>query len=86
MAHPILDRDAKRATLRALSTTLGLRTASCLAVGDGANDLSMLRAAGAGVAFRAKPVVTAEVSNHLDFADLRAVLFAQGYTGEMLRE
>ena len=50
-----------------------------LAVGDGANDLDMLRAAGLGVAFRAKPIVAAEARARVDHADLRALLFAQGY-------
>ena len=86
VAEPILDRDAKLATLHTLSRAAGLRLASCLAVGDGANDLAMLKAAGAGIAFRAKPVVAAEIVNRIDCADLRAVLFAQGYTAAMLRD
>ncbi len=82
VADPVLDRDAKLATLRALSTAGGLRSAACLAVGDGANDLAMLKAAGAAMAFRPKPVVAAEISNRIEFSDLRAVLFAQGYTAK----
>jgi phosphoserine phosphatase len=50
-----------------------------LAVGDGANDLPMLQAAGLGVAFRAKPRVAAAARWRLDHADLRALLYAQGY-------
>jgi phosphoserine phosphatase len=53
-----------------------------LAVGDGANDVDMLRAAGLGIAFHAKPVVTAQVHARLDYADLRALLFVQGYRKE----
>jgi phosphoserine phosphatase len=53
--------------------------AATLAVGDGANDLAMLREAGLGVAYRARPIVAAAVVNRVDFADLRALLFAQGY-------
>ena len=79
VGEPILDRDAKLATLRALAGAAGLRLGACLAVGDGANDLAMLKAAGLGIAFRAKPVVAAEVANRVDHADLRALLFAQGY-------
>ena len=86
VAEPILDRDAKLATLRALSRAAGLRRQATLAVGDGANDLAMLREAGLGVAFRAKPVVSAEVANRVDFADLRALLFAQGYPAEVFRD
>jgi phosphoserine phosphatase len=48
-------------------------------VGDGANDLAMLGAAGLGVAFRAKPVVAASARARVDHGDLRALLFAQGY-------
>jgi phosphoserine phosphatase len=80
VAEPVLDRDAKLATMRALSKASSLRPAASLAVGDGANDLPMLKAAGLGIAFRAKPVVTAEIANRIDHADLRAVLFAQGFS------
>ena len=86
VAEPILDRDTKLATLRALCGDGGLALQASLAVGDGANDLAMLRAAGLGVAFRAKPVVAAEVANRVDFADLRALLFAQGYPVGVFRE
>jgi phosphoserine phosphatase len=77
--EPILDRDAKLATLRELAGTRGLKMTATLAVGDGANDLAMLREAGLGVAFHAKPVVAAEARARVDHADLRALLFVQGY-------
>jgi len=79
VGEPILDRDAKLATLRELAAAAGLDMAATLAVGDGANDLAMLRAAGLGVAFRAKPIVAAEARARVDHAGLRALLFAQGY-------
>ncbi len=79
LLEPILDRDAKLATLRELAAAGGLRMRATLAVGDGANDLAMLREAGLGIAFHARPLVAAEVMNRIDFADLRALLFAQGY-------
>ena len=82
VAEPILDRDAKRATLRALCAEHGLAAHETLAVGDGANDLAMLREAGLGVAFRAKPVVAAEAKARVDHASLRALLFVQGYRAE----
>ena len=82
VAEPILDRDAKLATLRALCATHGLAAEETLAVGDGANDLAMLRAAGLGVAFRAKPVVAAEARARVEHSSLRALLFAQGYRAE----
>ncbi len=86
VAEPILDRDAKLATMRELARAGGLRRQTTLAVGDGANDLAMLREAGLGVAFRAKPVVAAEVANRVDYADLRALLFVQGYPAGVFRE
>jgi phosphoserine phosphatase len=79
VAEPILDRDTKLATLTQLAGERGLPLSSTLAVGDGANDLDMLSAAGLGVAFRAKPIVAAAAQARLDHADLRALLFAQGY-------
>jgi phosphoserine phosphatase len=80
VGEPILDRDAKLAFLAEFAGLRGVQMSATLAVGDGANDLAMLKAAGLGVAYRAKPVVAAEVGNRVDFADLRALLFAQGYS------
>jgi phosphoserine phosphatase len=79
VAEPILDRDAKLDTLTRLAAEHGLPMSATLAVGDGANDLDMLRAAGLGVAFRAKPIVAAEARARVDHTSLRALLFAQGY-------
>ncbi len=82
VAEPILDRDTKLAMLTGLAAARGLKLSATLAVGDGANDLDMLRAAGLGVAFRAKPIVAAAARARVDHADLRALLFAQGYRSE----
>jgi phosphoserine phosphatase len=79
VAEPILGRFAKLATLRELAAGHGLAPSAALAVGDGANDLDMLAAAGLGVAFHAKPIVAAAARHRVDHADLRALLFAQGY-------
>ena len=79
VAEPILDRGAKLDALREIAFERGVALEATLAVGDGANDLDMLRAAGLGVAFRAKPIVAAEARARVDHADLRALLFAQGY-------
>jgi phosphoserine phosphatase len=79
LAEPILDRDAKRIALCELAAARGLRLRATLAVGDGANDLAMLREAGLGVAFHARAVVAADMVNRVEFADLRALLFMQGY-------
>ena len=79
VAEPILDRDTKLATLRQLAAERNLPMSATLAVGDGANDLDMIRAAGLGVAFHAKPIVAAAARARIDHAGLRALLFAQGY-------
>lgn len=82
VAQPILDRDAKLDALKRLAAEHALPLSATLAVGDGANDLAMIQAAGLGVAFRAKPVVAAAARVRVDHADLRALLFAQGFRGE----
>ncbi len=79
VGEPILDRDAKLQTMHALAAAHGLGADDCLAVGDGANDLEMIRAAGLGVAFHAKPIVAEAASARVDHSDLRALLFIQGY-------
>jgi phosphoserine phosphatase len=84
VAEPILDRDTKLATLVELAAERGLNLSETLAVGDGANDLDMMRAAGLGVAFRPKPIVAAAVQARVDHADLRALLFAQGYRASQI--
>ncbi len=80
VGSPILDRFSKLEILEELAASRGLKLAATLAVGDGANDLDMLRAAGLGVAFHAKPIVAAEARARIDHANLRALLFAQGYS------
>ncbi len=79
VAEPILDRNAKLATLLATAAELGVAADAALAVGDGANDLPMIQAAGLGVAFHGKPSVVAGARAALNFADLTGLLFAQGY-------
>jgi phosphoserine phosphatase len=76
---PILGKEAKLATLDRLCVERGLPVGEALAVGDGANDLPMLKAAGLGVAFHAKPAVAAEVPVRIDHGDLTALLYLQGY-------
>ncbi len=79
VAEPIFDANGKLATLRDLAARAGVGLEDTAAVGDGANDLPMIGAAGMGVAWRAKPVVAAAARARVDHADLRALLFAQGY-------
>jgi phosphoserine phosphatase len=85
VATPILDRDAKLATLHELAAQRGVKTAATLAVGDGANDLAMLREAGLGVAYHAKPIVAEQVANRIEHTDLRSLLFAQGYPASVFK-
>ncbi|HXP96005.1 MAG TPA: phosphoserine phosphatase SerB [Telmatospirillum sp.] len=77
--EPILDRDGKGRTLAAIAAERRLPLSACLAVGDGANDLEMIEAAGLGIAFHAKPAVAAQARARIDHADLTALLFVQGY-------
>ncbi len=76
---PVLDRHAKAQSLARHATELSLSSDATLALGDGANDIAMLQAAGMGVAFRAHQTVRAAVPLRLDVADLTGVLFLQGY-------
>ncbi|MEG3174976.1 phosphoserine phosphatase SerB [Sphingomonas sp. RB3P16] len=78
VTKPIVGSDTKLQTLRAATAELGLLPEQTLAVGDGANDLAMIRAAGLGVAYHAKPVVSAAAAARIDHGDLSALLYAQG--------
>ncbi|MGE0659395.1 MAG: phosphoserine phosphatase SerB [Reyranellaceae bacterium] len=79
VAEPILGREAKLDALTHLAAERHLPLTRCLAVGDGANDLPMLQAAGLGVAYRAKPAVAAACRVRVDHGDLTALLYLQGY-------
>lgn len=79
VGEPILGRDAKLATLLAECEMRNLDPTSALAVGDGANDLAMIKAAGLGVAFHAKPSVKAEAPVVIEHGDLTSLLYLQGY-------
>jgi phosphoserine phosphatase len=82
VADPVLGRDAKRDTLLSLRERLRLRQADTIAVGDGANDVQMIEAAGLGVAFHGKPALRAAAAACIDHGDLAALLYAQGYRRE----
>ena len=79
VTEPVLGREAKRDTLLALQQRFGLRRADTLAVGDGANDIPMVEAAGLGVAFHGKPALRDVADACIDHGDLTALLYAQGY-------
>jgi len=79
VGEPILGREAKLAALETEAEALGIAPQDALAIGDGANDLAMITAAGLGVAYRAKPVVAEQADARVDHCDLTAVLYFQGY-------
>ncbi|MGP3696775.1 phosphoserine phosphatase SerB [Rhodobacter sp. NSM] len=85
VAEPILGREAKLSALEELCAKLGIDVSEAMAVGDGANDLGMLKRAGAGVALHAKPVVAAECDIRINHGDLTSLLFVQGYAEDEFR-
>lgn len=74
---PILGRAAKRDVMMSEMTRLGIGASEVLAVGDGANDIDMVMAAGLGIAYRAKPALKQVAPVHLDWSDLTALLWIQ---------
>lgn len=78
VAEPIVDSATKRSVLLAECAALGIGPEDTLAVGDGANDIPMLEAAGLGIAYRAKPRAAAAADAHIREGDLSAILWAQG--------
>jgi len=83
VGDPILGREAKLAALTEEASARQIPLSETLAVGDGANDLAMIEAAGLGVAYRAKPVVAARADARVDHADLTALLYFQGYSQDV---
>jgi phosphoserine phosphatase len=79
VAEPVLGAMAKRQALEDALAERGVPRSVSLAVGDGANDIPMLRAAGLGVAFHAKPAAAAAADARIVYNDLSALLYAQGY-------
>jgi phosphoserine phosphatase len=82
VADPIVDKSTKLARLNSLAAERGVALSQTMAVGDGANDLDMIKAAGMGVALHAKPVVAAEAGIRIDHGDLTALLYLQGFAEE----
>ena len=83
--EPILDKFAKVEFLDQYCNDLSLNTDDCMTIGDGANDLPMLKKAGLGVGYYAKPPVASELTNIIKFGDLSAPLYAQGYTDKEIK-
>jgi phosphoserine phosphatase len=78
VARPIVGAETKLAVLRETASAKAIPIEATLAVGDGANDLRMIAAAGLGIAYHAKPVVAAAADACIDHGDLSALLYAQG--------
>jgi phosphoserine phosphatase len=85
VGQPVLGREAKLAALKEESASRG-GPANAVCIGDGANDLAMIEAAGLGLAYRAKPVVTRQADGAIDHTDLRTALFFQGYEAGAFQE
>jgi phosphoserine phosphatase len=79
VAEPVLGREAKLDALRELQKRLGLVPEETMAIGDGANDIPMIEAAGLGVSYHGKPAVAQAAAARIDHGDLTALLYAQGY-------
>jgi phosphoserine phosphatase len=77
--EPIFGRESKLQTLLELRQSHGIARDATMAVGDGANDLSMIEEAGIGVAYHAKPTVAEAAAARIDHGDLTALLYLQGY-------
>jgi phosphoserine phosphatase len=75
----IVGAQTKRETLQRILSEKGMVTAESLAVGDGANDILMIEAAGLGVAYHAKPKTAAAADASIRYNDLTALLYAMGY-------
>ena len=77
--EPILGREAKRQALIELAEQARISLSDTMAIGDGANDLAMIKESGLGIAYRAKPLVAEAAHARLDHSDLSAALYLQGY-------
>lgn len=86
VGRPILGREAKLTALYEAADRFDATAADAIAMGDGANDLDMIRAAGLGVAYKAKPIVARETLARIAHTDLTAALFFQGYREDELVE
>lgn len=83
---PILDKFAKVEFLENYCRNNNLNLEDALTIGDGANDIPMLKKAGLGIGYRPKAVVEKEVTNFIRHGDLSAALYAQGYTAKNILE
>ena len=82
VALPILDQNAKKTRLELATRELGISADDVATIGDGANDRGMTMAAGLGTAFRGKPALKEVADATLDHADLRGLLWLQGFSAD----
>ena len=82
LAGPVIDRAGKADALRRFAAEAGVPLSQAVAVGDGANDLDMIAAAGLGVAFNAKPVVRDAADTSLSVPYLDAILYLLGISSD----
>ncbi len=82
VALPILGPEAKQEALLEIAAAEGIDLSETCAVGDGANDVPMVKAAGLGVAYRGKPLLREVADARIDHGDLTALLYFQGYRAE----
>ncbi len=80
VGKPIVGAEGKRQALLDAAAARQIPLGETLAVGDGANDIPMLEAAGLGIAYHAKPAAAAAADARIDHNDLGALLYAQGYS------
>lgn len=83
---PIVDRAAKATALREFAASENIDMKQTIAIGDGANDLDMIAAAGLGIAFNAKPAVAAAADSSISAPYLDSILYLLGITREDLDE
>jgi phosphoserine phosphatase len=86
LVGPVIDRAGKAAALERFAAAAGVPLSQTVAIGDGANDLDMLAAAGLGVAFNARPVVREAAQVSLSVPYLDAILFLLGISREEVEE
>jgi phosphoserine phosphatase len=82
IVEPVRGREGKRQALLELAAGLHISSAEAIAVGDGANDIDMIDAAGLGVAYHAKPAVAERADARIDYGDFTALLYLQGIRAE----
>ncbi len=82
--EPILDKHSKLDFLKYYCNEMRILPTQAMSIGDGANDLPMLKAAGLGIGYHAKQTVKDVIDNLIDYGDLTAALYAQGYTKQQI--